>query len=186
MRKAVEIVRAEHPGLPLTFSFTHFLPGCYEADIGFLDLFETHLWMVSKGDYYERMGYKWEAWRHDAYRPVVLHGEALYRSDEAYWRKCLTDLIDEQALWSSRRRRPLATTECWGPVVWKDWPGLDWGWVKDVCAFGTLHAVETGRWAAVGTSNFCGPQFRGMWRDVGWHRRLTDRIKAGKLPEGCG
>ena len=67
-------------------------------------------------------------------------------------------------------------------VDFKDWPGLDWGWVKELCALGTLTASATGRWAAIATSNFCGPQFVGMWRDVGWHLRLTDAIHRGALP----
>jgi len=33
----------------------------------------------------------------------------------------------------------------------------------------------------MGTSNFCGPQFAGMWRDVAWHHRLTDVIHQGPI-----
>jgi hypothetical protein len=42
-------------------------------------------------------------------------------------------------------------------------------------------ASATGRWLAMATSNFCGPQFVGMWRDVSWHQRLTDVIHQGPL-----
>jgi len=27
----------------------------------------------------------------------------------------------------------------------------------------------------------CGPQFRGMWRDVAWHRRMTDVIHGARI-----
>ena len=64
---------------------------------------------------------------------------------------------------------------------YKDWPLLDWGWVKELCELGVERALPTGRWSAVATSNFCGPQFRGMWRDVAWHQRLTAQIKAAPL-----
>jgi len=74
------------------------------------------------------------------------------------------------------------TTECWGIIDYKDWPLLDWGWVKDTCELGTLTAASTGRWAAIATSNFCGPQFRGMWRDIAWHQSLTRAIKAAPQP----
>ena len=47
------------------------------------------------------------------------------------------------------------------------------------------EAVSTGSWAAIATSNFCGPQFRGMWDDVEWHRRLTGLIHDGELPESA-
>jgi hypothetical protein len=71
---------------------------------------------------------------------------------------------------------PLATTECWSPINYRDWPMLDWGWVREVCEHGLDRALATGRWKALATSNFCGPQFRGMWRDIDWHRRLTSAI----------
>jgi len=62
-------------------------------------------------------------------------------------------------------------------VDYKDWPLLDWGWVKEMCEFGTIQAAKTGRWTWIATSNFCGPQFAGMWRDVDRRQRLT-RIKS--------
>ena len=53
--------------------------------------------------------------------------------------------------------------------------------IKELCALGVTTAA-TGRWSAVATSNFCGPQFHGMWRDVEWHRGLTARIHAADAP----
>jgi hypothetical protein len=58
---------------------------------------------------------------------------------------------------------------------------LPWDWVKAVCELGVSTASATGQWAALATSNFCGPQFLGMWRDVDWHRRLTSAIKTGPM-----
>ncbi len=85
------------------------------------------------------------------------------------------------AAWSRASKKPLITTECWAVVDYKDWPGLDWGWVKDLTARGVAHAASQGRWVAIATSNFCGPQFVGMWRDIAWHRRLTDLIKSSPI-----
>jgi len=76
-----------------------------------------------------------------------------------------------------RRRPPLATTESWATIHFKDWPGLEWDWIKELCAVGTRKAAETGRWTALSTSNFCGPQFSGMWDDVEWHREQTAAIE---------
>jgi hypothetical protein len=59
---------------------------------------------------------------------------------------------------------------------------LHWDWVKDLCERGVRQASASGRWAALGTSNFCGPQFVGMWRDVEWHQRLTEIIHQGRCP----
>ena len=66
-------------------------------------------------------------------------------------------------------------------VNYRDWPMADWGWVMDLCADGVEQAAATGRWTAICPSNFCGPQYRGMWRDIAWHRRLTDIIKSSPL-----
>ena len=87
-------------------------------------------------------------------------------------------------------KMPLITTECWGVVDYKDWPLLKWDWVKDLCALGVQHAASTGQWLAIATSNFCGPQFAGMWRDKAWHQQLTQTLSQSRSPrnsvtDGC-
>lgn len=75
------------------------------------------------------------------------------------------------------------TTECWSVIDYKDWPGLDWDWVKELNAKAVMRAAGTGRWTAIATSNFCGPQFVGMWRDIEYHLRLTDLIRSAPVDE---
>ena len=99
-------------------------------------------------------------------------------------------VLDSRALqlaaeWSRSAQKPLITTECWGVINYKDWPLLKWEWVKELCEYGVQQASATGRWVAMATSCFCGPQFVGMWRDVDWHRRLTDVIHRGPLNVGA-
>jgi hypothetical protein len=60
---------------------------------------------------------------------------------------------------------------------------LEWDWLKELCEVGVRAAASKGVWAAIATSNFCAPQFVGMWRDVEWHRRMTDLIHKAKLPK---
>jgi hypothetical protein len=62
-------------------------------------------------------------------------------------------------------------------VEYKDWPLLKWDWVKDLCYLGVQHAASTDQWLAIASSNFCGPQFVGMWRDKKWHQTVTHAIK---------
>ena len=112
---------------------------------------------------------------------LQLKAAGTYAEKPAYWQKLLTDKIARLAQAARSAKQPLMTTECWAIVDYKDWPMLPWGWVKEVCAIGTLNASAAGQWAAIATSNFCGPQFRGMWRDVDWHRRLTQAIKSGPM-----
>lgn len=73
----------------------------------------------------------------------------------------LTDKLAALAKAVRHAKQPLMITECWAIVDYKDWPLLPWEWVKDVCALDTLTAPATRQLAAIATSNFCGPQFRG-------------------------
>jgi hypothetical protein len=188
MSRAIQTVRQRHPQLSYCFSYTGEAPPPLQpADRlrGVFDLFEAHMWMVQTNDqeFYRRVGYSYERFDSSGYKNVADRAEPLYRANPAYWQGLLRQAIEGYAAWSSQRALPLITTECWGIVDYKDWPLLDWGWVKELCDLGTRQAAATGRWAAIATSNFCGPQFVGMWRDVDWHRRLTDAIHEADLPK---
>ncbi|MDX2187943.1 MAG: cellulase-like family protein [Opitutaceae bacterium] len=182
MRTAVKELRNSFPGIPLTFSFTPEEGPYATPDLSWLDFLEPHLWMANCTSFYRQIDYNYERFEWKGYDALVRHAEKLYRSDPGHWQSSLACRIEDLAEWSRAHQRPLITTECWGVVDYRDWPGLDWGWVKELCEFGVQKAVATGRWAAVATSNFCGPQFVGMWRDVEWHRRLTSQIRSARLP----
>jgi hypothetical protein len=180
LNTALALVRERFPSLPLTVS-TNTRPWRYgEVDVSAFDFIEAHLWMASANtsDFYKRAGYAYELFDPKGYDNLARHGEALYRSDPEHWLGLLKNIITKTADASRAADRPLATTEGWSVVDYKDWPLLDWGWVKEGCEFGVDAALATGRWRAMCTSNFCGPQFRGMWRDAEWHRRLTARMRA--------
>jgi hypothetical protein len=49
---------------------------------------------------------------------------------------------------------------------------------------GVKAASESGQWVAISTSNFCGPQFAGMWNDIKWHQAQTKLIKTGPISKG--
>src|SRR5690606_14641026 len=116
------------------------------------------------------------------YRNVADRAERLYRSDPDHWKAGLAAIIDRRVAWSRAQNKPLVTTEGWAIVDYKDGPRLPWGGVMELNAWAVERVVATGRWAAICTSNFAGPQFHGMWRDVEWHQRLTRLIKSGPLP----
>lgn len=183
MKESAAAVRARYSHQPVTFSFS----GSYTAedatDYSALDFLKIHFWVASmcQSDFYQRINYNYEAFDLKGYENLVLHAEKLYRADEAHWRGILEKGIDRMAAFSLHARLPLAITECWAVVDYKDWPALEWGWVKELCALGTERAAAHGRWIAIATSNFCGLQFRGMWRDVDWHQRLTRTIRTAKV-----
>lgn len=184
MRESIALLRAEFPTVPFTYSFNCENPRASRCDLGFLDLFEPHIWMVNAHGYTfnPAIGYGFELTDPKGYYGIQKNAERVYRERADYWNEGLVGLINGYAEVGRQHGRPLVTTECWGIIDYKDWPLLDWGWVKEVCELGTLTAAATGAWAALATSNFCGPQFRGMWRDTAWHQRLTTAIKSARLP----
>jgi hypothetical protein len=182
MRDAIAVVRAKYPALSYTFSFTTEYDSWREQDVSMLDFLEPHLWMTHFTDFYEKVGYHYERFESKGYENLVQHAERLYKERPEHWQAGLRKGIALLAEWSRVSRKALITTECWSLVDYKDWPLLSWDWLKQLCEIGVVEASATGRWAAIATSNFCGPQFRGMWRDVEWHRRLTDVIHKGQLP----
>lgn len=184
MSESIAELRESYPQLSYTFSFTDF-EEMFSQDVSSLDILEPHIWMPTVSEFYKEVGYHFERFDSKGYENMALYAETLYRSKPEYWQKKLTDGITRLSEWSKQTGKPLITTECWGIVDYKDWPMLNWGWVKELCEIGTLHASASGQWAAVGTSNFCAPQFVGMWRDVLWHKRLTQAIHSGRLPESC-
>lgn len=176
IRQASDELRAAWPHLAVTASWFWPRPGDH-IDLHFLDFYEPHIWMAHERGFYERVGYNYERYDLKGLENVAASAEHVYRANESFWRQALLDKIDGYADLSRKHGQALVTTECWGVVDYKDGPQLDWSWVKDLCELGTTHAAATGRWVGIATSNFCAPQFRGMWRDIAWHRRLTDRIK---------
>lgn len=142
-----------------------------------MDLIETHLWLMNTTDFYDWIGLDHDIDSEAHYEWLAEAGQDRYRGDRDRWQAALEAEIEAAAEWSRRAGLPLGTTESWGVIHFKDWPGLEWDWLKEICAVGTRAAADTGRWAAISTSNFCGPQFRGMWNDVEWHREQTAAIK---------
>lgn len=181
MTGALKIIRAAYPELPYTFSFTSEYESWKTEDVSFLDFLELHLWMTHFSDFYAKVGYNYERFDSRGYDNLVKKGEKLYRSDPAHWQSCLAKGIDTLTEWSKASGKPLMTTECWGLVDYKDWPLLNWDWIRELCELGVKRAAATGRWIAMATSNFCGPQFVGMWRDARWHQRLTRVIHEAPL-----
>ena len=183
MVESIALVRSAYPDLLYTYSFAGDIQNLEQADVGTFDLLEPHLWMAGASDFYDRVGYAYERVSPVGYDNLVLRGHDLYRADQDRYDAAIFDQIDRAADWSRATGKPLVTTECWSIVDYKDWPGLDWGWVKDLNERALARAAATGRWVGLATSNFAGPQFVGLWRDVDYHRRLTDLIHAAPVDQ---
>jgi hypothetical protein len=186
MRKAIALVREKYPRVPLQFSFAGDPVPATKQELSDFDLLDTHVWMTQQnsGEFYKLTGYNYERFDPKGYTNLSLKADETYRARPQYWQGLLTKEIDRLAAWSKQIGFPLATTECWAIVDYKDWPLLKWDWVKDLCALGARRAATSGQWLAIATSNFCGPQFVGMWRDLAWHRELTRAIKTAEINPG--
>jgi hypothetical protein len=182
MRDAIKFVRPAYPNLDYTFSFTSEYDTWRQQDVSMLDFLELHIWMAQASDFYKQIDYNYERFSLAGYEHLVDRAKPLYESKPEYWNSRLRQGIERAAEWSRFAQRPLITTECWSLVDYKDWPLLEWDWLKSLCEIGVRTAAATGRWAAMATSNFCGPQFVGMWRDVAWLRKLTEMIHSAALP----
>lgn len=183
MRDSISGLRNRYPQMDYCFSFSNEFDTIDQQDVSFMDLLEPHIWMSTCSDFYFQVGYSFERFSNNAYDNLVKYGESLYRSKPEHWHQFLYNGIDHLARWSEKTGKPLVTTECWGIVDFKDWPMLNWDWNIELCELGVKQAAKKGRWIAIATSNFCGPQFTGMWREVEWHKRMTALIHAAELPK---
>ncbi|WP_375479754.1 cellulase-like family protein [uncultured Jatrophihabitans sp.] len=183
MADSIALVRAEFPQLRYTYSFAGEYDNWRDQKVDELDFLEPHIWMASDDftDFYERIGWSWDQFTPDSFDKLVALGRSTYFSKQHEYDSALFDAIDNVAAWSRATGKPVFTTECWAVTDYKDWPGLDWDWVLDLNARAVQHVVTTGRWLGIATSNFCGPQFHGVWREVDYHRRLTETIKSARI-----
>jgi hypothetical protein len=180
MRESIAVLKAAYPSLDYTYSMSDQFGSWDQQDVTMLDFLEPHIWMSHpvSSTYYADIGYTFQ---NRNFQAIVRKGKPYYLENKARFDGILLDWIDKAADWSRRTGKPLLTTEAWALVNFRDWPMLEWDWIMDICAMGVEAASATGRWTGICTSNFCGPQYRGMWRDIAWHRRLTDIIKSGRV-----
>jgi hypothetical protein len=181
MKRAIQVVRSAHPEIDYTFSQTTEFETWRQQDVSMLDFMEPHIWMAAAPGYYEEVGYNYERFDLRGYANLVDNAKRVYLQRQDHWNSQLQASIEMCAEWSRATDKPLITTECWGLVDYKDWPLLEWDWIKDLCELGVRTAAKTGRWVAIATSNFTGPQFRGMWRDAEWHRKMTSLIHSSPI-----
>jgi hypothetical protein len=184
MHRTIALVRAHYPKMPLFFSCgSDRVENYLEQDLSDFDLFDPHVWMAQEndGEFYKLTGYGYERFDPKGYTNLSLKAEPTYRSRPQYWQELLARKIDRLANVGKKLNKPLVTTECWAIVDYKDWPLLKWNWVKDLCVLGAQRAASSGQWLAIASSNFCGPQFAGMWRDKAWHQNVTHAIKSAAV-----
>ena len=151
-----------------------------EMDISRFAALDAHVWFVNYDPFTRETGYmKIHMLEND------LSFEKTYRAMKEYWRDHRQEMtgwmdqeIGKRAEVARKHRIPCGNTEGWGPVFWMEHPLLDWEWTKEACEAAVDLAVKHG-YRFICTSNFTHPQFRTLWDDVEWHKRLTSKIKKG-------
>ena len=183
MNESIRLVRASYPDLDYTYSFSNEYGNLLQQDVSEFDVLEPHVWMghPETSDFQERVGYHFERFEPIGFDNLAKNARREYFSRQEHYDTALFASIDQVVEWSRATGKGMYTTECWALVDWKDWPGLEWDWIKDLTELGLTRAAQSGRWVGLATSNFCGPQFVGMWRDVEWHQRLTSVIKSSLI-----
>jgi hypothetical protein len=69
-------------------------------------------------------------------------------------------------------------TEGWGPIGWYDHPDLSWDWIKESAEICVDLAKKHNEYKFICSSNFTHPQFKGLWEEISWHKRITGIIKS--------
>jgi len=79
---------------------------------------------------------------------------------------------------ASKHNIVCGNTEGWGPISWFDHPELMWEWTKESAEICVEIAKRHDNYKFICTSNFTHPQFRGIWDDIKWHQKITEKIKS--------
>ncbi|MDP7396961.1 MAG: cellulase-like family protein [Lentisphaeria bacterium] len=177
-------LKAKWPALDFCTSQTQNYWGKEEMDMDYsnFDLLDVHCWIVQHNEFTDDTGY----FEHIHRRREDTHWAESCQKMIAKWaanRDAYADWLDgkmeEMAAVAGQWKLPLANTEGWGPIMWTEHAALDWGWVREsaeiVAALGAKHG-----YAINCTSNFCMPNFPGMWADADWHRQVTAVIRGGQ------
>ena len=180
MKCASESFKKKYPNIPLTFSFTSRYYN-KNMDVSYLDFLELHIWMANNSDYYKKVGYKYERFDETGYNNIALYGKNEFLNNKEIYENALITAINNASEWAKSIDKPIVTTECWSLVDYKEGPKFDWDWILALNRLGIETAIKTGCWAGMATSNFCGPQFVSMWREILWHIEMTNLIKNSKI-----
>ena len=80
------------------------------------------------------------------------------------------------ATWAARCGMPLTTSESWSTWYYCDHPDLDWAWLLEWAEMTVEGAIAQRMWGWT-PHNYVQPHFAN-WKDVDWHRKLTNRFLA--------
>lgn len=211
--KTLRTLRKRWPTIAFTASafIPFFFQEADEAALEEVDLLDVHIWAESAcGGIFKGTGYEENIIRFGDPNRIYLNPdiidytgagkripgdfyfEQVNRSVLEAWEKrksACEEWLEEQVAHVARIGRergvPVGNTEGWGSVFWLEHPMLSWDVNKEAGEIGARLGAQYG-YAFNCQSNFCEPQFITLWRDVPYHRKVTNIILGGTGSNGSG
>ena len=169
-------LKARFPGQYWQMSITYTTP-LNTIDISEFGTLDSHLWFTGAADI--------PNWRQLGSGDQSKDLRIAFAELLTYWKEKKPEMVE----WMNNAITAVATTtkkynitcgntEGWGPVGWLDLPDLNWQWVKEAADIAVPLAKQHDNYKYLCSSNFTHPQFKGIWEDVKWHKRITATIKS--------
>ena len=175
-------LKAKWPQLNFFASVTKYMHTPWEeADFTGFEGLDSHIWLTHYYDFGMSSGYFENV--HTCSNDLGF--EKTQKAMKAYWAKHKPKIVDwmddelgKREELARKQNLVCGNTEGWGPINWYEHPLLDWEFTKEAGEICVDLALKH-NFKFICTSNFTHPQFKGIWEDIEWHKRLTNKIKNG-------
>lgn len=172
----VQRLKARFPHYPYQMSVTYTTP-LESVDISQFGTIDYHLWFTAAADipnWRSLGGIDQSKDNRPAFKELLKFWEDKKPEMILWMDKAITAVADK----ARKNNITCGNTEGWGPVGWLDHPELNWNWVKEAADIAVGLSKKHDNYKYICSSNFTHPQFKGIWEDVKWHRKITSQIKA--------
>ncbi|MBA4140025.1 MAG: hypothetical protein H0X70_05900 [Segetibacter sp.] len=172
----IQKLKARFPGYPYQMSVTYTTP-LDSIDISKFGTLDYHLWFTAAADipnWRALGGIDQSKDNRPAFNELLKFWEEKKPEMTQWMDKAITNVANK----AKEYNITCGNTEGWGPVGWLDHPELNWNWVKEAADIAVELAKKHHSYKYICSSNFTHPQFKGIWEDINWHRKITSRIKA--------
>lgn len=172
----VRKLKVKFPQYPYQMSVTYTTP-LETVDVTEYGTLDYHLWFTAAADipHWRALGGIDQSKDN---RPAFAELLKFWEEKKPVMTKWMDGAITAVAEKTSRHNITAGNTEGWGPVGWLDHPELSWDWVKEAADIAVELTKKHSNYKYICSSNFTHPQFKGIWEDIKWHRKITARIKA--------
>jgi hypothetical protein len=169
-------LKQRFPQYPYQLSVTYTTP-LESVDLSQFGTLDYHLWFTAAADipHWRALGGIDQSKDN---RPAFAELQTFWKEKKGEMTRWMDKAITGVAQRAKQHKITAGNTEGWGPVGWLDHPDLNWNWVKEAGDIAIELAKQHDTYRYLCSSNFTHPQFRGIWEDVKWHKKITSRIKA--------